>query len=132
MFSATRHREANSNSPGAQGQLGSAPSASICQPAGELLLQPASPEQQDVGSRGSPGSGVMLAGGFERNTAGTLPFFPPPVLSSVLTSIARAITRGCSPGQTGRRGGCRAVNKAPVREGIQVRVSCSPPPPRTN
>lgn len=34
---------------------------------GVLLLQPAAPEQQDVGNRESPGSGVMVGGGFERN-----------------------------------------------------------------
>lgn len=34
---------------------------------GELLLQPAAPEQQDVTNQESPGSRVMVGGGFERN-----------------------------------------------------------------
>lgn len=134
LFSATRQRAANSISPGARGQLGSAPSASICQPAGKLLLQPAAPEQQDVGNQGSPGSRVMVGGGFEHNGWALCWHLAllPTSSAAVLVSIARAITRGRSPGQAGRCGGCRAVNTAPVRERMQVRVSCSPPPPCTN
>lgn len=85
---------------------------------GELLLQPAAPEQQDVGNRRSPGSRVMVGGGFEHNgwaLCWHLALLPTSG-ASVLAPIARAVTRVCSPGRAGRCGGRRTVNAAPVRE----------------
>lgn len=128
VSNATRQRAANSNSPGAGGQLGSAPAVSICQPAGRAALQPAAAPER--GAVGLPRGWVM---GSEQN--GRAPGWHlalPPVLSSVPAPTAGAVTGGGSPGRAGRCGGPRAVNAAPGRERVPARVSCSPPPPPTN
>lgn len=100
---------------------------------GELLLQPAAPEQQDVGNRESPGSRVMVGGGFERN--GWALCWHLALLTSGAVFSPHIHCKGCYkrmfPRPNRQMWSCKAVDTAPVREGIQVRVSCSPPLPRT-
>lgn len=135
MFSATRQRAATAIPLGLAASWGLLLQRASASRLGELLLQPAAPEQQDVGNRESPGSGVMVGGGFERN-GWALCWHLALLLTSGAVFSPHIHCKGCYkrmfPRSNRQMWSCKAVDTAPVREGIQVRVSCSPPLPRTN
>lgn len=133
---ATRLQAANSLSPGPCGQLGSPPPASAS-PAGETPpLQPASPKQQDVANR-LLRERVMRAGAWRRWCSGRAA--PAPRYRRALPQCplrsSRSLQRHPRVGRGGEPGDHAAVSSASVgsgSRGIQIRVFCSPPPPRAN